>query len=310
MTDIVWLMWGTVFAAAAFVTYGLLTYYGNRRTVKARFKKSLYPSKPGMRREGSENPYKKGFLEWISSLGKFVLKDQKELSKTRNALIQAGFRNPKGPAIYFGIRALTAFSLPLPYLLVTAMKGRVEMAHLLVSILLVGVGFYLPQYILKAITRRRQKRIEMALPDILDLFIVCMEAGMSLQATVNRVTEEIRPISKDLYNEMQLTNAELRTGIKREVVLRNLGERTGVQDVKSLMALMIQSEKMGTCIAQSLRTHASFMRVQRGQKAEEIAAKLPVKIMIPMIFFIFPSILVVVLGPAIIQITKSPLFTH
>jgi tight adherence protein C len=124
------------------------------------------------------------------------------------------------------------------------------------------------------------------------------------------VAEEIRTVSKDLYNEMNLTNAELRTGIPREIALKNLGERTGVQDVKSLVALMIQSEKMGTSIAQSLRTHASFIRVQRGQKAEEMAAKLPVKILIPMIFFIFPSILIVVLGPAALQISKSVCLTQ
>jgi tight adherence protein C len=176
--------------------------------------------------------------------------------------------------------------------------------------MLAGVGFYLPQYFLIVITRKRQDRIDKALPDILDLFIVCMEAGMSLQATINRVAEEIRTVSKDLYNEMNLTNAELRTGIPREIALKNLGERTGVQDVKSLVALMIQSEKMGTSIAQSLRTHASFIRVQRGQKAEEMAAKLPVKILIPMIFFIFPSILIVVLGPAALQISKSVCLTQ
>ncbi len=310
MTGIVGLMWGTVFAAAACLTYGLLTYYGNRRMVRERFKKSQSSFITDIRREGSENPYKKRFLEWISSFGRFVLKDKEEISKTKNALIQAGFRYPKGPAIYFGIRALTAFCLPIPYMVIISMKTRIEMTHLLVAFLVAAVGFYIPQYVLAAITRRRQGRIGMALPDILDLFIVCMEAGMSLQATLNRVAEEVKPISKDLYSELQLTNAELRTGINREVVLKNLGERTGVQDVKSLVALMIQSERMGTSIAQALRTQASFIRVQRGQKAEEIAAKLPVKIMIPMLLFIFPAILIVVLGPAAIQITKSSLFTH
>ena len=310
MTGIVWLMWGTVFAAAAFLTYGLLSYYSNRRIVRDRVKNPLSGAKPGIRREGPENLYKKRVFDWISSFGKFALEDKEEISKTRGALIQAGFRHPKGPSIYFGIRALTSFAILIPYLLVVTMKGRVETLHLLVSVLLVGLGFYLPQYALKVITRRRQDRIDKALPDILDLLIVCMEAGMSLQATLNRVAEEVRPISKDLYNEMQLTNAELRTGINRDIALKNLGERTGVQDLKSLVALMVQSEKMGTSIAQSLRTHASFIRVQRGQKAEEVAAKMPVKILIPMIFFIFPAILIVVLGPAAIQISKSAMFTH
>lgn len=313
MTDIVWVMAGTVFAAVACLTYGLLTYYGNRRIVKERVKISLYTSKPGMRREGLGNSYKKRFLEWISSLGQFALEDKKRFFKTRNALIQAGFRHPKGPAIYFGVRALTAFSLLITiiiYLLVITMKDRIQTVHIIVSLLMMGVGFYLPQYVLKVITRRRQDRIGKALPDILDLLIVCMEAGMSLQATLNRVAKEIRPISKDLYNEMQLTNAELRAGINRDIALNNLGERTGVQDVKSLVAMMNQSEKMGTSIGQALRTQAAFTRVQRAQKAEEMAAKLPVKILIPLIFFIFPAILIVILGPAAIQISKSTMFTH
>jgi tight adherence protein C len=278
--------------------------------VKERFKGPATSPQLGVWRETQEASYKKRFMEWISSFGKLALTDQEEISKTRIALIQAGFRHPKGPAIYFGLRALTALVLPLPYLLATVMQGRVGGIHLLASFMMVGLGFFLPQYLLTVLTRRRQDRIDKALPDILDLLIVCMEAGMALQATINRVTEEIRPISKDLYNELQLTNAELRTGIPREIVLRNLGERTGVQDVKSLVALMIQSEKMGTSIAQALRTHASFIRVQRGQRAEEIAAKLPVKILIPMIFFIFPAILLVVLGPAAIQISKSAWFTQ
>jgi tight adherence protein C len=137
-----------------------------------------------------------------------------------------------------------------------------------------------------------------------------MEAGLSLQATINRVADEVKSISMDLYKELQLTNAELRTGINRETALRNLGERTGVQNVKALVGLMIQSDRMGASIVQSLRTHASFLRVQRSQKAEEHAAKLPVKILFPLLLFIFPAIFVVVLGPAAIQITKSSLWGH
>lgn len=310
MTGLVWLIWGTVFATAAFFTYGLLIYYNNRRTVMERFKGPLSAAKLGIRPEQSESQYMRKFLEWISSFGKFALENQAEASKTRSSLIQAGFRHPKGPAYYFGIRALTAFALPLPYLIFSLMKGKIQLVNILASFLLVAMGFYLPQYVLKVLTRRRQDRIDKALPDILDLLIVCMEAGMSLQATINRVAEEIRPVSKDLYDEMNITNAELRTGIPREIALKNLGERTGVKDVKSLMAMMIQSEKMGTSIVQSLRTHASFIRVQRGQRAEEMAAKMPVKILVPMIFFIFPAILIVVIGPAAIQISRSTWFTH
>ena len=135
-----------------------------------------------------------------------------------------------------------------------------------------------------------------------------LEAGLSLQSTLNRVSDEVRPISMDLYHELHLTNAELRTGISRETALKNMGERTGVQSVNSLVGMMIQSEKMGTSMSQALRVHSSFLRVQRSQKAEAIAAKLPVKIMFPMMAFIFPAIFVVVLGPAAINLLHSCFF--
>jgi tight adherence protein C len=173
---------------------------------------------------------------------------------------------------------------------------------------LAGAGFYVGPYLLKFITTRRQDRIDKALPDVLDLLIVCMEAGLSLQATINRVSDEVKSISIDLYRELQLTNAELRTGISRELALRNLGERTGVQNVKALVGLMIQSDRMGASIVQALRTHASFLRVQRSQQAEERAAKLPVKILFPLLLFIFPAIFIVVLGPAAIKMSKSAFF--
>jgi tight adherence protein C len=167
------------------------------------------------------------------------------------------------------------------------------------------LGYYLPNYILRGALNRRQERIDRTLPDVLDLMIVSLEAGLSLQSTLNHVSEEVRRISKDLQQELRITNAELRTGIPRDNALKNLGERTGVQSVKSLVALMIQSEKMGASIAQSLRTHADFVRVQRGQRAEELAAKMPIKIIFPTLFCIFPSIFIVILGPAAFQIYRA-----
>ncbi len=218
---------------------------------------------------GEVNSFKKQFLDWISSLGNFAIDEKEDDSELRQSLIQAGFRHPKGTAIYFGLRFLLALLLPVLYLLANVMNGVMNRGNLLVCFMLAGSGFYVVPYLLKFITSRRQDRIDKALPDVLDLLIVCMEAGLSLQATINRVSDEVKSISMDLYKELQLTNAELRTGINREVALKNLGERTGVQNVKALVGLMIQSDRMGASIVQSLRTHAAFLRVQRSQKAEE-----------------------------------------
>jgi tight adherence protein C len=297
----------TSFATVAFLTYGALSYYNNRKMVRDRFKSVSTEAMPlGYR--GEVNSFKKRFLNWVSSLGTYGIDAKEDDSKLRQSLIQAGFRHPKGTAIYFGIRFLLAVLLPMCYLLANVMNGIMSQGNLIVCFILAASGFYVVPYLLKFITTRRQDRIDKGLPDVLDLLIVCMEAGLSLQATINRVSDEIKNICVDLYKELQLTNAELRTGVNREVALKSLGERTGVQNVRALAGLMIQSDKMGASIVQSLRTHAAFLRIQRSQRAEEKAAKMPVKILFPLLLFIFPAIFVVVLGPAAIQMSRSSLF--
>jgi tight adherence protein C len=308
MTGLFWIITMGTFATVGFLTYGVLSYYQSRKVVRDRFRKVPAESMSLIYRDES-NSFKKRFFDWVSSFGKYAMTNEEDASKIRQALIQAGFRHPKGPAIYFGLRALLAFLLPLFYLLANVVDGRLTKGNLIVCFLIGGGGFYLVPYILRFLTSRRQDRIDKALPDVLDLLIVCMEAGLSLQATINRVSDEVKGISVDLYKELQLTNAELRTGANRETALKNLGERTGVQNVKSLVGLMIQSERMGASIIQSLRTHAAFLRVQRAQRAEEKAAKLPVKIIFPMLLFIFPAIFIVVIGPGVIQISRSAFFT-
>jgi tight adherence protein C len=308
MTGMVWIITGATFATVALLIYGILSYYGSRRLVRDRFKKVNSDSMPLIYREETSD-FKKRFLGWISSLGKFAMDDKEDGIKIHSELTQAGVRHPKGMAIYFGIRILVAILPSLLYLLANIMDGRLATGNLMICFMIAGGGFYITPYFLRFVIRRRQDRIDKALPDVLDLLIICMEAGLSLQATINRVSDEVRAICLDLFKELQITNAELRTGINREVALRNMGERTGVQNLKALVGLMIQSDRMGASIVQSLRTHASFLRVQRAQRAEEMAAKMPVKILFPMLLFIFPAIFIVVLGPAIIKMSQSAFFT-
>lgn len=303
-----WVIWIATFVTFTLLVYGVMHYASNRRMVRDRFRKTSAPAgaMPLIQRDGG-TPTKR-LLDWVSSFGKYAAKDKEETYKLRWTLIQAGFRHPKGTAIFFGSQALLAFVLPLPYLLFYAMNGTLSSGKLMVCLVLAGMGFYLPKIILKVATSKRQDRIDKALPDVLDLLIVCMEAGLSLQATLNRVSDEVRPISEDLYHELNLTNAELRTGITRETALRNLAERTGVQNLNALVGMMIQSDRMGSSISQALRVHSDFLRVQRAQKAEEVAAKLPVKILFPMLLFIFPAVFIVILGPAAIQMMQSSFF--
>ena len=301
-----WLVLGSIFISIALLTYGVLNYWENRRKVKARFEPPRAESAiPILRPKDVAGPGKKMFIKWLSSSGKWALKDQEEVSKVRTTLVHAGYRHPNAPAIYFGIRALIALLLPIPLLSFFILKGKVTLLNLMLAFLVSGVGFFLPTYVLTILSRKRQASINKALPDVLDLFIICMDAGLSLNATINRVAEEIRGVYNDFYSELQITTAEIRTGIPWNEALDNLSQRTGVQSVQSMVGLMIQSEKLGASIGQALRTHAYFIRTQRALKVEEKAAKLPVKILFPLMFFILPAMFVVVVGPALIHITKS-----
>jgi tight adherence protein C len=293
------------FGAVGLMTYGLFVYTSTRREMQERFAKSKVGLTPMIRRHTKASNLKEWFLEFISLFGKMALgkdKEKPKISDLRLTLIQAGFRYTNSVAVFYGIKAITTMALPLCYLGYVIWTSKVTTMNLTYALGMAALGYYLPNYLLRRTLKKRQDRIDRALPDVLDLMIVSMEAGLSLQSTLNHVADEVLRISKEFCRELRITNAELRTGIPRDTALKNLGERTGVQSVKSLIALMIQSEKMGASIAQSLRTHADFVRVQRAQRAEELAAKMPIKIIFPTLFCIFPSIFIVVLGPAAIQI--------
>jgi tight adherence protein C len=166
------------------------------------------------------------------------------------------------------------------------------------------IGFYLPNLWLRIKSGRREEKILQGFPDALDLMVVCVEAGIGLDAAINRVGEEMKLSNKVLAEEFRLLSLELRAGKQRRDALRNLATRTGLEDVSSLVSLLIQTDKFGTSVAQALRVHSESMRIKRYQKAEELATKLPVKLVFPLIIFIFPSIFVTVMGPAIIQIFR------
>jgi tight adherence protein C len=305
------LMMAATFLTVGLLTYGLAVYVANRRTLRDRFIKPQKQEDPllKLRRTDKKSRLKERVIKWISPLGKYAVADKQDetnLTDLRLTLIRAGFRHSGAPAVYFGLRVLLAVGIPCFYIIyMFFFKAKTASMGIMGALLLAAIGYYGPVYGLRFIASRRQDRIDRALPDVLDLMIVSMEAGLSLQATLNRVAEESSRISKELNRELQVTNAELRAGIPRDTALKNFGERTGVKSVKSLVALMIQSERMGASISQALRNHASFARVQRAQRAEEIAAKMPIKIIFPTLLCIFPSIFIVILGPAGISIYRT-----
>jgi tight adherence protein C len=305
MNGINLLLWGTVFLSAGLLTYGVSVAYENRQKLKKRVNSAeAAPVVAIFQEHKASNPAIKQIMAWFSSLGKFSLKTTEE-SLIQKMLIHANFRNPSALTIFYGLKGLMALLLPIPLILFFIMRGQLTASSLFFAVIIGYIGYSLPQYFLGRFVRSRQDKIDRSLPDVIDLFIICMEAGLALQPTLNRVSEEIRDVCQEFYHELQITAGEMRTGITRDTALKNLAKRTGVDSLQSLVTLMIQSEKLGTSLAQSLRAHADFTRVQRTLRAEEMAQKLPVKIVVPLVFFILPAMFIVIIGPGAIHMGRT-----
>lgn len=229
-----------------------------------------------------------------------------EDSEFRRRFVQAGLRRPEAPVIFLAVKSIIAFGLPLCLWLIRAFSDNNMPANQFFIMLgsLCALGYYLPNFLLNKLIAARKLEIFENFPDALDLLTICVEAGLSLEAALNRVASEIAINSRILAEELELVCLEFRAGSGKERALRNLALRTGVDDIDTLVAMLIQSEKFGTSIGESLRIHSEMLRVKRQQRAEECAAKVAVKLIFPLVLCIFPSILIVVAGPAMIRIVK------
>ena len=238
-------------------------------------------------------------------------KDEVGLSDLRKSLITAGYRNPTDPITFLGAKLSLALILPLILLAFRSDSIRLLPASTMIFlyVMLAAAGFYAPHLWLRLQTSRRKQKLLDGFPDALDLIVVCVEAGMGLGAAIARVGDELKLAHKELSDEFHLLAIELRTGLSRQQALRNLGIRSDLDDVKSLAAMLIQTDRFGTSVGSALKVYSESMRKNRYFRAEEEAAKLPVKMLFPMIFFIFPSFFVVILGPAVIRIFKTVLPT-
>ena len=243
-------------------------------------------------------------LKLIAQLGGF-LPAADGADALRTGLVRAGYRRADAPLIFMGFKVLMAVSLPLVSMVLGYATARSVGNVMLLSVLLAFVGFYLPTFFIAMKQRQRHGEILSALPDGLDLMVVCVEAGLGLGAALQRVGVEIHLSSPQLADELSLVNQEMQTGIARIDALRNLAERTGVDDIYSLVAMLIQTDRLGTSVAQSLRAHAESMRTRRRQRAEQMARKASIKLAFPLVFLIFPALLVIILGPAGIQLLKA-----
>lgn len=231
-----------------------------------------------------------------------------EGSAIRRRFVNAGMRSSSAPMAFFGAKTVLALGAPALLFFLLSMTGRTATVRgtglIFVLLLAAAIGYYLPNLILSRLVFVRQREIFENFPDALDLMTVCVEAGLGTEAALSRVAEDMVHKSETLSDELRLVNLELRAGAPRERALRNLAIRTGVEEVDGFVSMIIQAERFGTSIAKSLRVHSDMLRTRRRQKAEEAAAKIALKLLFPLIFFIFPSLLLVLLGPAFIQIYR------
>lgn len=232
-------------------------------------------------------------------MGKVAPQSPSEMGKLQRRLVSAGFRNNEALVIFLGVRVATAAAAFA--VLATPIFMR---PNIMLAFGAAGLGYLLPNIVLARLEKRRQHRIRLSLPDALDLLVVSVEAGLGLDQAIQRVGEELVFAHRELCEELRLINFELRAGKSRSDALHNLGERTGVDDVISLVAMLVQTDKFGTSVAQSLRVHSDTLRTKRRQRAEEAAAKTGVKMVFPLVLCIFPAIWVVTLGPAAIKIVQ------
>jgi tight adherence protein C len=254
------------------------------------------------RRRQARGERLKGVLQ---AFGEAVQERSKNTSAVRLRMIQAGYPNAAAVPIYLGLRVAVPALMGMGAALLLPTLGYSALKTLIMSIYFGTMGYVLPSMIVGRRLKKRQKEMQKALPDALDMLVVSVEAGLGLNQALVRVSEEIYRISPVLSEQLALVNLEIRAGTSREDALRNLAERTGLQDISSLVGMLIQTDRFGTSVAQALRVHSETMRTKRRQRAEEAAAKTTIKMVFPLVFCIFPALFVVILGPALIQIYKA-----
>lgn len=225
-----------------------------------------------------------------------------EALKLQKQLLQAGYRSPDAATAFRAIQITLLIAIPSLVMSVCFLFDRPLNNFVILGLFGAAIGFYLPRYVVIKKTKARQRRITWGLADAMDLMVVSVEAGLGLNAALNRVGEELKPLHADMHGEIELVNLEIRVGRSREEALRNLAERTGVEDIRSFVALLIQADHFGSSIAKAVRVFAESLRTKRRQRAEQTAQKAALKLLFPLTCFLFPVIILVVLGPALLNL--------
>lgn len=304
-----------VFLAVAGFSYGLASLVLRPRLATRPLRGGTLVGGPVKAGEAPGEAWLERIAAIAAPLAKLALpKDGWDSSTLRLRFLNAGLRHASWPTLYFAIKAGLALALPALLILLVGMGSMTWVEKLisqqgskpvlLMVLLLASVGYYLPNLALSMRIHAHQRELFEAFPDAIDLVIVCIEAGLALDAAIARTAEEMRLRSPALADELHLVGLELRVGASRATALRNLALRTGLDEANALVAMLLQADRFGSSIAESLRVHAEALRTRRRLLAEEAAAKIPLKLLFPLIFCIFPSLMLVLVGPAAISIYR------
>jgi len=240
-----------------------------------------------------------------SPLSKLVPPSAAEARKLQKQLMQAGFRSASAPVVFRGIQLAALAGFPAMVAFGCAVLARPLSSAVLWILMGFVVGFFLPRYVLRRMIRSRQQLVRWGLADALDLMVISIEAGLGLNAAMMKVSSELKDVHPDICDEFELANLEIRVGREREEALRNLGERTGVDDLHSLVAMLIQTDRFGTSIARAIRAFSDSLRTKRRQRAEQAAQKAAVKLLFPLACFLFPTLFIAILGPAALTLMDT-----
>jgi tight adherence protein C len=240
-----------------------------------------------------------------SPLSRLLPPSVAEAKKLQRQLMQAGFRSPGAPLVYRAIQISTMAGLPAAVAIACAVLARPLSGALFWILMGFVVGFALPRYALRKLILSRQQQVRWGLADALDLMVISIEAGLGLNAAMMKVSSELKDVHPDISDEFELANLEIRVGRERDEALRNLADRTGVDDLRSLVAMLIQTDRFGTSIAKAIRAFSDSLRTKRRQRAEQAAQKAAVKLLFPLACFLFPTLFIAILGPAALQLMDT-----
>lgn len=298
-----------LFGTAVFLLIMVLVQYlKDRDPIRLRIEALAPREGGGKNASAGREKAKKNFTQFLKKLAPTSNKSDKddwEKNKLRKDLLAAGFRSNEALSVFIGIKILMALALPVLALTATLSANAKPILTLMATFGGAVIGFIGPSLILEKIGAKRGKKVIRELPSVLDLLVIAVEAGLGLDAAIKRVTAELKNSAPLLCEELTILSMELKLGVPRDQALRNLAKRTAVDEVSSLVTMLIQADKFGVSVARSLRVFSDEMRVKRRQLAEEAAAKIPLKLLFPVLFLIFPAIMAVMAGPAILNIMKT-----